>query len=224
MNYTLLHDVIDLIEKFEQEQTSQSSQTLHDFINWTSINKSISTSPENNDWEGKDKGRSAESVISTLLVHMNRYAKSYSKSAIANSPFSTQDEFIYLINLRAFGSMSKMSLIKLNKQEKPAGMQTINRLISMGWVHQIDSPTDKRSKILSITSAGEYTLDNQMGKIRKATQIVTGTLTNDEKNDLIRILNKLDNFHKEIYDKNISSDELLLKAFDIYSEAQKKAH
>jgi hypothetical protein len=60
----------------------------------------------------KENGRSPESVISTLLVHMNRYAKTYSKSAIAGSGFNTQEEFIYLINLKAFGSMTKMELIK----------------------------------------------------------------------------------------------------------------
>src|SRR5690554_5295977 len=87
-------------------------------------------------WEGKEKGRSPESVINTLIVHMNRYAKSYSKSAIYDSEFSTQEDFIYLINLKAFGAMTKMELIKKNIQEKPVGMQIINRLIENGWVDQ----------------------------------------------------------------------------------------
>jgi hypothetical protein len=46
-------------------------------------------------------------LLAPLLVHMNRYAKTYSKSAIAGSGFNTQEEFIYLINLKAFGSMTK---------------------------------------------------------------------------------------------------------------------
>jgi hypothetical protein len=33
---------------------------------------------------------------------MNRYAKAYSKSAIHGSEFSTQEDFVYLINLKAF--------------------------------------------------------------------------------------------------------------------------
>lgn len=140
---------------------------------------------------------------------MNRYAKSYSKSAIFGSEFSTQEDFIYLINLKAFGEMTKMELIKRNVHEKPAGMQVINRLIAQGWVNQTDSDTDKRSKVLKISNKGMQILERQMDKIRKATEIVTGDLTHNEKMDLIRLLNKLNDFHQQIYDKNIDPEYLL---------------
>src|SRR5690554_3404938 len=126
---------------------------------------------EEPDWEGKDKGRSPESVINTLIVHMNRYARTYSKSAIYDSEFSTQEDFIYLINLKAFGAMTKTDLIKKNIQDKPVGMQIINRLIKQGWVQQLDSLTDKRSKIISITAQGSIALAQNMQKIRQATEI-----------------------------------------------------
>lgn len=60
---------------------------------------------------------------------MNRYAKSYSKSAIFDSGFSTQEYYIYLINLKIFGDMKKINLIKKNVHEKPVGMKIINRLM-----------------------------------------------------------------------------------------------
>lgn len=216
MNYHLLHDVIDLVEKFEKQYTIKSEANINDFVNWLSSNNSTSSNNNDLEWVGKANGRTPESVISTLLLHMNRYAKSYSKSAIAHSSFSTQEEFIYLINLRAFGSMTKMSLIKMNKHEKPVGMQTINRLINMGWVQQVNSPSDKRSKVLSLTITGEEALEAQMNNIRKATQLVTGNLTMEEKLDLIRLLTKLDLFHQDIYDKNFSTEELLAQAYDQY--------
>src|SRR5690606_34044735 len=137
------------------------------------------------------------------------YAKNYSKSAIFGSEFSTQEDFIYLINLKAHGQMTKMELIKKNVHEKPAGMQTINRLISQGWVNQTASETDKRSKILTISSKGIAVLENQMDKIRKASDIVTGDLTHTEKMELIRLLNKLNDFHQPIYDQNIEPENLL---------------
>ncbi len=140
---------------------------------------------------------------------MNRYAKSYSKSAIFGSDFSTQEDFIYLINLKAFGKMTKMDLIKRNVHEKPGGMQVINRLIAQRWVNQTDSETDKRSKVLSISNKGLEVLKKQMDKIRKATEIVTGDLTHNEKMELIRLLNKLNDFHQQIYDKNIEPEYLL---------------
>jgi DNA-binding MarR family transcriptional regulator len=211
MNYTLLKDTIQLIEDFESNTKSDAkyTQDVTGFKQWiVSTNKVTPPSPEPN-WEGKNNGRSPESVINTLIVHLNRYAKTYSKAAIYNSEFSTQEEFIYLINLKAFGALSKMDLIKKNIQDKPVGMQIINRLIHQKWVKQEDSATDKRSKIIQITKKGLHALEQQMDRIRQATNIVTGDLSYSEKMELITLLNKLDHFHQPIFSKNINSHELL---------------
>lgn len=213
MNYRLVKDVIDLVQEFEIETNNNNDfeTSVQGFKNWISTNNNTIVNEPN--WEGKENGRSAESVINTLIVHLNRYAKSYSKSAIFGSNFSTQEDFTYLINLKAFGEMSKMDLIKKNVHEKPVGMQIINRLINQGWIEQRNSKTDKRSKVISISETGLQALGNQMDKIRQATSIVTGNLSQNEKMELIRLLNKLDNFHQPIYDRNIDTENLLEEAF-----------
>lgn len=212
MNYGLIKNILDLVQEFEIETNNNNhfETTVEGFKNWISTNNNTIVNEPN--WEGKENGRSAESVINTLIVHMNRYAKSYSKSAIFGSNFSTQEDFIYLINLKAFGEMSKMDLIKKNVHEKPVGMQIINRLINQGWIEQRNSKTDKRSKVISISETGLQALGNQMDKIRQATSIVTGNLSQNEKMELIRLLNKLDDFHQQIYDRNIDTDNLLSEA------------
>ena len=211
MNYKLLKDVIDLVERYESEsnQANEIDLSIDDFEKWIANKVSVSELESEPDWEGKKKGRSPESVINTLLVHMNRYAKSYSKSAIFGSDFATQEDFIFLINLKAFGEMTKMELIRKNVQEKPAGMQIINRLIAQGWVAQKNSEIDKRSKVISITQKGLEALDTQMDKIRQATRVVTGNLTHVEKMELIRLLNKLNDYHLPIYEQNIEPENLL---------------
>lgn len=213
MNYRLVKDVIDLVQEFESQNEGSTSYdtSVEGFKNWISTNNNTIVNEPN--WEGKENGRSAESVINTMIVHLNRYAKSYSKSAIFGSNFSTQEDFIYLINLKAFGEMSKMDLIKKNVHEKPVGMQIINRLINQGWIEQRNSKTDKRSKVISISETGLQALENLMEKIRQATSIVTGNLTQNEKMELIRLLNKLDDFHQQIYDRNIDTENLLEEAF-----------
>ncbi|WP_164122917.1 MULTISPECIES: MarR family winged helix-turn-helix transcriptional regulator [Sphingobacterium] len=221
MKYSLMKDVIGLLEKFEVESLADGyPQNIQGFQRWISDkspNHGIEVEPI---WLGKEKGRSAESAISTLLVHMNRYAKSYSKSAIAGSSFSTQEEFIYLINLQAFGAMSKMELIKKNIHEKPVGMQIINRLINQGWVSQRESSTDRRRKVIMITEEGGRVLNHQMDRIRQATHIVTGNLTKTEKMDLIKLLSKLNDFHHALYRQSLNSDSLLDIAYQTYKEAQ----
>ena len=79
MNYGLIKDVLDLVQEFEIETNNNNhfETSIEGFKNWISTNNN--TVVNEPDWEGKENGRSAESVINTLIVHMNRYAKSYSK-------------------------------------------------------------------------------------------------------------------------------------------------
>lgn len=210
MNYQLLKEVLDLVEEFEHQNSKNTyNNDVEGFKQWIAVTNTPDVDQLPIKWEGKDKGRSAESIISTLLVHMNRFAKNYSKAAMKHSEFSTQDEFIYLINLRAFGEMTKMDLIKKNRHDKPAGMQIINRLIHQGWVVQTDSEKDRRSKLISITTRGIETLEANMDKIRQATAIICGNLNNNEKNQLIYLLQKLENFHVSIYEKDLDKENLL---------------
>lgn len=222
MNYTLIKDFIDLLQEFENEVQASPDLypgTVQGFKAW--ISDSENTKQRNHSeepyWEGKENGRTPESAISTLLVHLNRYAKTYSKSAIMDSEFSTQEDFIYLINLKAFGEMTKMALIKKNIHDKPVGMLIITRLLRQGLIEQTDSDLDKRSKLVRITERGLQILENQMEKIRQATNIVAGNLTHTEKMELIRILNKLDRFHYPIFSRNINSDDLINTVYNEYS-------
>lgn len=215
MRYDILQNMIVLLEEFESENglVQVYPDDINGFKNWIADSVKSETKDEEPHWEGKENGRSAESVINTMIVHMNRYAKSYSKSAIFGSDFSTQEDFIYLINLKAFGAMTKMELIKKNVHEKPVGIQIINRLITQGWVRQSDSDMDKRSKILEISDSGKLALEQQMDNIRKAAKVATGDLTHSEKMELIRLLHKLNDFHLPIYNQNIESAYLLEKAW-----------
>lgn len=211
MHYSIVKDVLNLLEKFELENNMNDYPSdIEGFKSWLCATESGKVKEsEEPYWEGKEKGRSPESVISTALVHLNRYAKSYSKSAICDSEFATQEDFIYLITLKTFGEMTKMELIKKNIHEKPAGMLIINRLIKLGWIEQKESETDKRTKVINITGSGVISLESQMKKIRMATNIVAGDLSHSEKMELIKILDKLEKFHYPIFHRNIESKKLI---------------
>ncbi len=217
MTYALIKDVIQLIEEFDSIADGLDySKDLKGFRRWIGDSQEESNFCEEPQWEGKENGRSPESVISTLIVHMNRYAKTYSRSAIHESGISTQEDFIYLINLRAFGAMTKTDLIKKNIHDKPVGMQIINRLVRQGWVQQKDSVEDKRSKIVFITPEGLKILDQSMEKIRQATEVVSGNLLYPEKVRLIKLLQKLENFHHPIYSRNLDPSQLVETAYKQY--------
>ncbi|PQA89930.1 MarR family transcriptional regulator [Chryseobacterium shigense] len=219
MNYLLVKNLIELSEIFEnQNKSGFYDHDINGFLEWANkeFKNKITSKVEEPDWEGKENGRTPESAISTLLVHLNRYAKTYSKSAISGSCFRTQEDFIYLINLKALGTMTKTELIKRNIHDKPIGNLIINRLIKQDWVEQCGSGTDKRAKVIKITKKGLLALENQMDKIRKATRIVAGDLNYSEKMELIRILDKLDQFHQPIFSRHIDTENLIDVVYNEY--------
>lgn len=196
MYYDLISEVIGLIKIYEKE-SDHNNQDGYLFAQW--MNEHYKNAPQTitePEWEGKTNGRSADSVINTSLVHLYRYAKLNAKAAIANTSFSTPDEFIYLISLVSFGSMTKTALIKLNIHEKSAGMQIVNRLINNGLVEQSALDSDKRNRMIHITSKGTQVLNESMQNIKKASRDVTEPLSHLEKMDLIRLLTKLESFHE----------------------------
>ena len=159
------------------------------------------------DWEGRRTG----AVLK--VYHTSSSSKQICpdyQSLPFRVAFSTQ-ETSSTDSSKACGELTKKALIKRNIQAS-GGMQIINRLIRQGWVEQRDSETDKRSKVVKITQKGIDTLEQQMDKIRQATNVVTGDLTYDEKMELIRLLNKLKDFHHPIYTQHLEPDLLLQEA------------
>jgi len=197
MYYDLISELVSLIKLYEKESLN-GEQDVHIFGQWLSehLRKNAYAQSGEPEWRGKLDGRSADSVINTSLVHLYRYAKLQAKSAIANTEFSTPDDFIYLISLMSFGSMTKTALIKMNVHEKSAGIQIVNRLINSGLVEQTGHNGDKRNKIIHITPKGIELLNQNMQNIRTATRNVTEPLSHQEKMDLIRLLKKLEDFHE----------------------------
>jgi len=198
MYYDLITDLVSLVKEYEKDAVNNIPDILA-FGNWLHVRYADKLKPGTAElvWSGKEYGRSADSVINTSLVHLYRYAKLHAKTAIIGTGFSTPDDFIYLISLVSFGSMTKTALIRLNVHEKSAGMQIVNRLIANGLVDQEAMATDKRNRIIHITAKGTALLNDSMPHIRTASNKVTAPLSADEKIELIRLLAKLENFHEQ---------------------------
>lgn len=207
MDNAFINDLNDLARKFHDENLNNLySKDILGFKKWISdeniINEQINSEP---DWKGKEYGRTSESVISTLLVHLNRYAQRYGAAAIAGSDFVAQDDFIYLINLKAFGKLTKDDLIKKNVHNHTDGLAVISRLETNGWIESADELSNT-SNLIQISEKGNTALENQMNKIRKATSMVAGDLNHQERIELIKILTKLELHHQSFFKKCDISD------------------
>lgn len=205
MDNNFFKDLSELVEKFKIANVElRYTDDILGFKKWIAEEygaEQFQTTVVEPDWEGKAQGRTPESVISTLLVHMNRYAERYSDAAIMNSDFSTQDDFIYLINLKSFGHMTKSELITKNIHEESKGIQVIKRLEARGWIEHVEPLLGDLTDVVFISEKGDMALKAQMDQIRKATSMVAGDLTHDERIELIKILTKLELFHQSVFRK-----------------------
>lgn len=146
-----------------------------------------------------DMGNETETVIARLVTVMNRYAKSYIKRALNDSPIQTAEEFSFLLYLLTHESLTKSELIFKNILEKTSGMEVIKRLIKLGLVEEREDESDRRSKRLSLSPTGRQEILTVLPTMHKVSSLVAGNLTQQEKQTLAHLLTKLDHYHHDIF-------------------------
>ncbi|TSD67249.1 winged helix-turn-helix transcriptional regulator [Inquilinus sp. KBS0705] len=214
-SYRLIHELIDLVEKFEEESGNEEL-SIQDFAGFlvsrvaepadTQVSTDVRFGDKEN--ESQQLAYQLDNSIGRLVVYMSRYAKSYIKKALDGTPLQTAEDFTCLAILLTHTDLAKKDLISHNLQEKTSGTEVIRRLISAGLAKQINDEKDKRSKRISITNEGKELLYKVFEDMNYVGQIVTGDLTTTEKFTLNYLLQKLENFHYRIHqDKLVVTKE-----------------
>jgi len=207
-SYQLIHQLINLVEQLEEENQGQEV-SIQDFTGFLlnkvgdaaggRVNNEVRFGE--NDTAALDIAYQLDNNISRLFVFMSRYAKFYIKKALEGTQLQTPEDFTALAILLTHNHLSKSELISHNLQEKTSGTEVIRRLVTSGLVRQWDDTKDKRSKHIAITDKGKELLYQVFVHTNYVGQIITGKLTVAEKFTLQYLLQKLENFHLEHYEK-----------------------
>lgn len=210
--YDLLNELLPYLEEYEESMGK--NQGLDGFAHWLvqhrskDVNKGANpnqktdyTDPSN---IREDINRDVE--ISTSLSSLYKFAKHYTKKVLIDTPLKTMDDFGFMAALMRDDKMSKSELIRENLLEITTGTEIIKRLIREGLLHEESDPNDKRSKIVSATNKGKglmYGLFTRMGDVAG---IVTGHLSEEEKEEILVSFRKLKQFHLLIHKQDKGSD------------------
>ena len=223
-SYQLIHQLINLVAELEEESQGKQA-SLQDFTGFllnkvgdpTGNSHSSEVRFGDNDSTALDIAYQLDNNIGRLFVFMSRYAKSYIKKALEGTPLQTADDFTALAILLTHPHLSKSELISHNLQEKTSGTEVIRRLVAWGLVRQWDDEKDKRSKHIAITDEGKQLLFQVFEHTNYVGKIITGRLTLAEKFTLQYLLQKLENFHLEHYEKKtiINKEDLKKIAAEI---------
>ena len=217
-SFQLVYRLLTLVEMFEKENEREAS--LVDFagffINHLEMPMDGLAGTEQRFGDSEHAAQKLayqiDNNISRLLIFMVRYAKSYLKKALENTPLQTPEDFTCLAILLTHHDLSKTELISHNIQEKTSGSVVINRLIKAGLIKQWDNKDDKRGKRISITESGRALLYQVFEHTNHVGKIITGKLSFEEKLNLQYLLQKLEDFHYPLHDgKMVNSKEDLQK-------------
>lgn len=214
--YLLIKQLVDKVAEYEKILSSDDEMNLEGFSNFISQPTNSSFLQKRNlsgtlELEVQEKGNKKETTIAILVTFIYRYAKLYAKKVLQDSCISTLDDFSYVIMLLTHESLSKTELIQKNVHEKTTGMEIIKRLIKQNLIYQFDDKVDKRSQRVAITEEGKQAIFSILHRLEDVSTIMTGNLTELEKNSLNAILKKLDHFHFDIFmnDRNKTLPEII---------------
>jgi DNA-binding MarR family transcriptional regulator len=101
----------------------------------------------------------------------------------------------------------KADVIRKNVTEKSSGNEVLKRLLRQQLIEETKNPNDKRSKLLKLTPAGFAAINAVRIQLEKMGNLVAGDLTEQEKEILITMLSRLNDYHRPLFDAN---DEKLI--------------
>lgn len=202
--YHLLEEVLEQLDRYQQ--TSPEHEDLTGFTAWL-VNQnrlhelSTQSRPEGSGEEAKmwDDFLQLDNQLTALVGFMHRYAKLYTKKALAGTPLQSLDEFTYLAGLTGSPGISKTELIHRNAHEKTSGLEIIRRLVRLGLLEELNDPGDRRSTLVKHTEKGRGLMFGIAEQMKQVSGLVTGTLSDAEKFQLVHLLGKLDSFHRDVY-------------------------
>lgn len=151
--------------------------------------------------------------ISFTLLSMQKLIKFYVKKALEGTRLISIDDIHFLFHLAQNESMKKSEIINSNITEMSSGIEVIKRLLKKKLIDDFDDPNDKRSKRVKITAEGLEEIKKVSAKFQNVHRLFTKVIHEDDKFNLLALLNKIYNYHLNIYnnEKNTQLEELFNK-------------
>lgn len=212
-DYTHIKKLIDWSEKFESQLSNGESWSDEKFSNWL-INE-INTS----NTKAAESPKKSQAQIMMYVVFMYKYALFYSRKIFKNSKIYSIDDFSFLASLMPDKKLKKADVIRKNISEKSSGNEVLKRLLRHGLIKETDNPSDKRSKLLELSPDGLEAIQGIRTQIYKVSELVNGDLSEQEITVMLTLLEKLNVYHRPIFDAN--DEKHLNSLFGIESSAEK---
>lgn len=192
-------NLLQQVKEFENSKAYKPNADVEDFRMWMNDKKYADESPTKLFKNENHKVSFTENEICKQILLLSRYSKLMIRKGLADFPDLANEEFTYLYRLKDEPDLTKIQLIERNGHEKQTGTQIIKRLLEANLLEEKNDENDKRSKRLKLTGKGEETFHESVKMVNQTSKILSGKLNGDEKNELLKMLRKLNEFHSHIH-------------------------
>ncbi len=198
-----LNLVIDLLKELDELQNKNPATqiTLEDFRLFLNEKAYERENPRNLTQKFQLEVYDLENEIAKQVIMLGRYSKQLIKKSLDKYPELVNEDFTYLFRMMDYPSLTKMQLIEKNAHEKQTGIEIIKRLVKNGLLQESKDEKDRRSTRISVTEKGKKVFKNSIQDITVVSKIMCGQLNENEKENLLKALKKLNTFHDTVYNR-----------------------
>ncbi|CAD7813438.1 HTH-type transcriptional repressor NicR [Chryseobacterium aquaeductus] len=206
MQTDFIIDLLMQVKEFENSHCYKPNSSVEDFRMWLNDKKYTEECPTKLFKNENHQVSFTENEICKQVLLLGRYSKLLIRKGLSDFPDLANEEFTYLYRLKDEPYLTKIQLIEKNGHEKQTGTQIIKRLLEARLLEEKNDDEDKRSKRLNLTERGKEMFHESVNNINQTSKILSGTLNDHEKNELLNILKKLNEFHAHVYTDYKNSD------------------
>ena len=183
--------LVALVNQWATYEQQQPNPSVRDFCLWYITNQPLDL-PDQTDIFDEEP---INGLLGKLMGRVGQYDHLYTKKALNELGLNNVDDMMYLHMIHHLKAPRKAELIQAMLSEFPSGIEIIRRLLRQSLISELPDETDKRSKRVRLTEAGEKLLLASYALLHQAGEMMYDTLPNQEKILLAHLLGRLDDFH-----------------------------
>ena len=151
--------------------------------------------------------------IGFLLGHMMAFGEVLTKLAFRDLPIQHFHDFGTLRFIQMHKNPTKKEIAEDSMMEQSSCFESLKRLTKAGLLVDQADKNDKRVKRVRLTKTGNQVLETAMKQSFSLSDLLVGDLSENEKKQLITLLEKLGKFHEDLYQN--SPKEKIAQAFNL---------
>ena len=128
-----------------------------------------------------------------------RVLRNRMKVALTPLGLGNVDDFSYLASMFQLKNPTKTELILAHLQEITTGTEIIKRLVNNGWLKETPHPTDKRSKVITLTDEGKNHIEKAFEVAMPISIDAYKMLNKEQLNMLYELLKTIEQENTEPY-------------------------